>query len=235
MSLRIKPSIKTLAVLMVICAALLAVCVLIYVDRSSQLGRSQAKISDKETLLRNSQETIKKLTVVETEYTEDASALSILEKGVSTKEYVPTLLRQLEDMGKREHLRVVGVRPKPAEVTAVAPNATADPGAPKPVKRPDPYNKLIIEVEVNGKYWDVAHFIRDMTAFPKIIAVNEVQATPLAADNNLKKTGSPNLSAKINVTAFVIKEKTTTDSLPSRVGQISQRQDGVIIARSASN
>jgi len=210
-------------VMAVIAVMLFGVCGFTYYNRASKLGVLENDIKKKEARLADSEKIARQLTDVESQYQQAQTNLGILEKGVSTKAYVPTLLRQVETLGRSMNLRVLGVKPK-AIVEAPPPAAPPD-GEPgksddktkKPVvavKKPDPYEKLSIDLEVSGKYWDVVKFVEAITQFPKIIAVNSVQIAP--ANNSAKGPGSPELSVRLNATAFILKEpvadKKTSDT-----------------------
>jgi Tfp pilus assembly protein PilO len=202
--LKLKPSKRTFIALAAIGIALFMSCGFLYFNRAARLHVLQVKMQDKEKQLAESQETVKRLSEVEQECMSNQAKLGLLEKGVSTRAYVPTLLRQLEDMGKSVNLRVVGVRPKaPEPPKQVSSSSTDEEKKQAEKQKAEPYEKLYVDIEVQGKYWDVVRFIQKITSFPKIVAVRDVQIAPVAptADNV-----SPRLSAKLSSTAFILKE-----------------------------
>lgn len=207
--LRIKASQQTLLILIGVCIIIFAGSAFTYANRTKRFVDLQNKVSEKESLLMDSQRTVRKLVTTKEEYLDDQSKLGVLEMGVSTKAYVPTLLRQLEDLGRGVNLKVVGVRPKAveAQVEAAAAESGNQDNTQKIEKKPDPYDKLTVDIEVNGKYWDVVRFLHEITTFPKIIAVNDLQITPMS-DSEGK--GSPNLSVKLNTTAFILRDNAAT-------------------------
>jgi len=209
--LKIRATKNTLIVLSCIAALILFGCIGMCIRGSSNLQAMEAQVKEKQDLLANSKRTARMLEDVEREYADSQMKLSALEKGVSTKAFVPTLLRQLEDLGRTSHLRVVGVRPKPAveaPKTAAAPGPDGKPAA-QAVAKPEPYDKLDVDVEVTGKYWDVVGFLKKLTAFPKIVAVSGIQVSPLPDG---KKAGSPQLSVKLSVTTFILKTNMVKES-----------------------
>jgi Tfp pilus assembly protein PilO len=203
---RIKPSKKLLACLVGVAVLLLAISGLIYKNRAAKLHELEAKIQEKQAKLSDSTKIASQLTAVEAKYLDAQAKLSILEQGVSTKAYVPTLLRQIEDLGKRVGLRVVGVRPKPQTVTPPSLDSSANGSEEKEkkTKKPEPYDKLDIDLELHGKYWNVVRFLEEITYFPKIITVNDVQIAP---EGQALETSEPNLTIKLNITAFILKDK----------------------------
>ncbi|MHB0913264.1 MAG: type IV pilus inner membrane component PilO [Armatimonadota bacterium] len=195
--LNIRPSKNVFIALICVGILLVGACGFIYFTQAKKLGKLQAVKVKKQETLTNSQVTARRLDEVEARYLDAQATLGVLEKGVSTKAYVPTLLRQMEDLGKSVNLRVVGVRP---QVQVVAPVADGEEKA-----EPEPYDKLNLDIEVNGKYKDVVNFLSEITRFPKIVAVNSVQISPVGATDRVK---SPMLSVKLSCTAFILKSST---------------------------
>lgn len=201
--LKINPSKKALGIMTGGAVLLFLACGLLFFNLNSRLNTLQARVDEKEQKLAGSRKIARQLSDVEQEYQDAQAKLAILESGVSTKAYVPTLLRQIEDLGKSVNLRVVGVRPKAPEVQPAPVSKSADGEKPKEKKKVDPYDKLDIDINVNGKYWDVVRFLDKITCFPKIIAVNNLKINQLAQD---KAKGSPTLDVQLNTTAFILKE-----------------------------
>ncbi len=213
--LRIRPTKQTLIALAVVAVLILGACGFMYYNFGCKIGTLNAEIDKKQQKLDNSEETTRRLARVELEYTGAQAKLGSLEKGVSTKAYLPTLLRQIEDMGRGVNMRVVGVRPMVTAAPPPPPPTTSADGKTTKVARkaPDPYDKLDIDIEVVGKYSDVTHFLYMITSFPKIIAVNSVQMS-LASGDARNQPGSPLLSVKLGTTAFILKES----SQPAKTG-----------------
>ena len=181
---------------------LLVVLSFAYYELARRVHGLDVQISKKESKLQSSQQIAGRLSAVEQEYTDAQMKLGALEQGTSTKAYVPTLLRQVEELGKTVNLRVVGVRPRDPAQKASTP--TPANGNKTPVKKAEPYDKLEIDFAMNGKYADVAQFLYRITSFPKIIAVNTLEIKPAA--NQPDEVASPNLSVTMNATAFILKE-----------------------------
>ncbi len=155
-----------------------------------------------------------------------------LERKVTEKDYVPTLLGQIEQLGASCDLRVLGVEPQEKKESAkiVGPPVEGQPGGmkapPKSGEAPaggektsvdvnklkaasseqkGPYRSETVEITVSGTYWNVVRFLDKMTEFPKILAVNSVEV------EQKKKTGangpSPVLSVKIALDAYVLDDR----------------------------
>jgi Tfp pilus assembly protein PilO len=198
--LQIKPSKNTVIILGLIAVVLFIGCGFTYFNRASKFSMLEAQIQEKEKKLADSEQIAKRLYTVEGNYLDVQAQLGVLERGVSTRAYVPTLLRQIEELAKSLKLRVVSVRPRP-RTEIVAPSSSE--GKKGETKKVEPYDKLDIDIEVNGKYWDAVSFIHRLTSFPKIIAVTDVQMSPV---DQTEKLGSPTLSIRLSTTAFVLKE-----------------------------
>lgn len=203
----VKPTRRSLIALLVAAGVAFIAMGFLYYNRSARLSVLEAEIQRKEQKLEDCKKITERLTDVQTSLAQSQSRLSLLEQGVSTKAFVPTLLRQLEDLGRSMNLSVTGVRPKPA--ADVQPTPTTD-GKTKTAAKPDPYDRLDIEIQVNGKYWDVVRFIHQLTAFPKIVAVHDVQVSPATGSGReALANSSPKLAVRMNTTAFIMKESPT--------------------------
>jgi len=211
--LQIKPSKKSLACLITVAAVMLVAGGFAYVNLAAKHGVLGKQIRAKEQKLASSEEITRRLFAVEQDYLDAQAKLGALEHGVSTRAYVPTLLKQIEALGKGVNMRVAGVRPKPvSESPPPSSPASSAEGDKKPVvrKAPEPYDKLDIDIEVRGKYSDVTRFVYEITSFPKIIAVNSMQINPVGGKRVV--AGSPMLSVRLGTTAFVLKETAGNES-----------------------
>lgn len=198
--LAIRPSKQ--AFIGLICVAILIIGIdgYLYYNRATRLAVLQEELDTKEKKLQDSKQIAQRLNQVESRYNDVQSQLSTLEQGVSSRAYVPSLLKQLESLGKSNNLRVVGVRPQPIAVVPPPPAGSVE----STKKEPDPYDKINIDIEVTGNYWNVVRFTDQLNSFPKIIAVREMQLSPVTS-GVIKKAGPPVLSARFSATAFILK------------------------------
>lgn len=203
----IKPSKGAFIVLILIAICVFAASGFVYYKQANALKSVRNKLEAKQALLKDSQQMAMKLSETEQRYLECKSKLGFLEQGVSEKSYVPTLLRQLEELAKSDKLRVLGVRPIPVKIEPQSPPPTNDSSAKGTEvvvqKKVEPYDKLDIDFEISGKYMNVVSFLEDTTTFPKIIAVKSIQMSPTGKEER----SSPDLSVKLNATAFILKEQ----------------------------
>ena len=115
--------------------------------------------------------------------------LAHLESSVPDVAYVPTLMRELEEVGIRNGIKVIGVRPVPESIFG------DDKG-----KKDSPYNEIEIDVTGRGDYASIQKFMADLLAFPKVLAVKKINITP---KREMGDTAKPELEATITISAFV--------------------------------
>jgi Tfp pilus assembly protein PilO len=148
--------------------------------------------------------------------------LQHLEEGVPTLAYIPTLLSELESLGKQHSITVTGVRP--VAQSAAQPKPTTDDK--KTTKKSNDYKEIGIEFTGRGTYGDVMGMVDSLKKFPKVIAVQTVGLIPkrdrTKTGQQQPAVGSPNLEASVRIKAFVFpdesesRERTqTTEEDPS--------------------
>ncbi|MFM7007901.1 MAG: hypothetical protein ACKO0Z_00975 [Betaproteobacteria bacterium] len=123
--------------------------------------------------------------------------LKDLEAQVVPELFLPTLLRQVDALAKRNGLEVMALK-HTLEVSPQSPDAGAS-DEEKQAFRPLPYDRDHIDLEVRGTYWGVAHFLYRLTTFPKILAVETVTERP--AEQATAQSGR--IIATIRMTGFV--------------------------------
>lgn len=125
--------------------------------------------------------------------------LRFLEKSVSEKTFIPTLLKQLEEAARRHQLQVQSVRLQnpPAPTTAAA-----TPDGEKTEQKE--YEEQPIEISVSGRYTNIMQFLDGLSRFPKIVAVDRVQLRPKPRDYRYDPV---QLDFTISVTAFIFRNQ----------------------------
>lgn len=221
----LKPTQKSVMVLAVAAGLVFILCLfscLLAVGKIRSVDGERAKV---EKQVRENQMVAQTQRSSENKYLDTRAQIRCLESSVSTSAFVPTLLKQIEHLGKSVHLKVLGVRPKPADPNAglakkqasqaaaaqggqAAADAAAAAAKPEP---PKPYDELEVDLELEGDYMNALDFLYKMTSFPKILAVNSVQMSP---GSGLMMSENPKLSIKINATAFVFKEASPSKRKP---------------------
>lgn len=123
------------------------------------------------------------------------SQLQHLELAVPNLAYVPTLLTELESLGKQHNIAVTGVRPI---VENRVQRSVDDKAAGTTVKKA-PYQEMSIDITGRGSYENVMQMVEALKKFPKIIAIQTVGLQPR------RQTGDPQQDAN---TAGVVLDAT---------------------------
>lgn len=211
-----KASHRTITVLIVVAGVLFLVAVMTYVMMNGKLSDALAEMQQKQKQVEGNHQIAKRLKSAEETYLRAQNEIGFLETSVSSEAYVPTMLKQLESLGKSLNMRVVSVRPEPPAAAAPPPikrtseegaESTASSNVPAAApEKPKPYEELKINIELEGSYWNARNFIDRLTRFPKIVAVQQVQMSPASTKTTLKR--SPTLLVKLSLTAFIFPVQT---------------------------
>lgn len=211
--INLKPSTKGVAALAVIAGLVFVTCVLCSLGALSKVKTVDGEKRRIEMELRESQMIAQTQVSAQNKYEDTRAQIRCLESSVSTQAYVPTLLKQIEHLGQSVNLKVLGVRPKPADPNAAlakkqaaAAAAEASGGSAASEEKPEPpkpYDELGVDLELEGNYMNALDFLYKLTSFPKIVAVNSIEMIPESGE---AAALNPKLSIKISATAFVFKE-----------------------------
>jgi Tfp pilus assembly protein PilO len=117
-----------------------------------------------------------------------------LEAGVQDFAYIPTMLQELEQFGKKNNLEITQVKP------IIVPVPTGKDGE----KKKTSYQELNVIVRGRGSYNDSLKFLQALKVFPKIVAVRTVSMSP-HVDNGSKKESKPLLEIDLELRAYAFK------------------------------
>ena len=203
----LKPSRQT-------CIALAALIGVTLVSSGSLYAWQSKDLSDLDVLVQGEQGKIESDEKIEArrsrtqlEFDGEQNKIKFLETTVSQKEYIPTLLKQMESLGKSVNLTVDSIRPALEESPVKKPEVkdpakTADtpaPPAPKAGQREWPYDKEHVDMQVRGSYWNVAKLLYRLNEFPKILAVEGITMQP----SDAKGSAEPQLNVQLKLTGFI--------------------------------
>lgn len=191
----LKPSRQTCLGMASVIGVVVIASIGLYVWQAGELTQMETKVRAREGEVDSGQRIARRLERVVEQYNETQSQLRFLETSVTAGEYVPTLLRQTESLAKSVNLKVISVRP--TFEPAPKPPATKEERA---KFKPQPYDRIHIDMQVRGGYWNVAKLLYRLTEFPKILAVEgvQVQTQGLVATNR-----APSLSVNLKLTGFI--------------------------------
>lgn len=165
--------------------------------QSQNLEFFSKKVSDLRTQLSKQGDVQSQLDDVTKRVQLSQDKLDHLEQGVPQRAYMPTLMTELEGLGKRNGILVTGVRPMPAKF-APPPKQSGDK---KETKVRKAYEEQDVEVKGNGHYLKVLAFLAELERFPKIVSVQSVTLTP---KNDLNSKGDPSsLEITVELKAFL--------------------------------
>ncbi len=188
----------------------------LYHRKSTELQTLTQKLADKENELTEVKAKVTQLPELETQYAELQGRLAVLEPALPTSAYIPTFLRQIENLATGTKNNIIMIRPKPAVKRSAADKAVkindetgeviqekpaAGGSAPPPPELP--YDFVPIELRLNGNYWTIINFLDQLQRFPKMIAVNDLSFSP--NQGGAGSGNSPNLAATMELTAVVMK------------------------------
>ncbi|HZH98211.1 MAG TPA: type 4a pilus biogenesis protein PilO [Fimbriimonadaceae bacterium] len=146
---------------------------------------------------------------------ETSAKLNHLEQGVPELAYVPTMLKELEAVGKENGLEILGVRPMPKQAQ---PAAKDKEGSEKKTRQP--YTELDIEVRGRGSYRSVMNFVNALQTFPKIVAARTVSLSP--KQDFATNPGAPKLEVTVELRSFLFPTK---DKKSPKSGVTAQKME----------
>lgn len=134
-------------------------------DAEARLSKLRAETPD-ETKLQQ------QLKDAQADLYKETTDLVHLEKGVPTLAYVPTLLQELEEVGKSHDMQVTVF--KQALQTSAQ---SASSGDAKSLKS-KPYEEVEFDVSGRGSYQSIGDMLTALQSFPKIVSVESVGVLP---------------------------------------------------------
>ncbi len=217
--LSLEPSKKSLVLVGIGCVLGFLLCCAVAIAGYSKTHAARMDLDKKQAQVEDGRQIATRLQDSQRRYTESVEQLRYLEKSVSTRAYIPTLLKQLEAMGKSLNLKVVAVRPivadlqqKPAPQQATnadkqgnTPDDKTAAAVKKDVK--PPYEEQKIDISVEGSYVNALSFLYRLTTFPKILTVNSVEMSPATGGFRGGIVQKGRLDIRFNVTAFILDER----------------------------
>jgi Tfp pilus assembly protein PilO len=166
-----------------------------YADLQARVQAAEKQVEEGKTIAQRLDQT-------QQQYQNALQKLKHLELSVSERAYIPTLLKQLESGAKSRRLTVLSVRPSNAQPQAKAQQEGDEQKKEEKKKPAEPYERQVIDVSVQGQFWDVMRFTEDLTHFPKILAVDRVQFRP----RQRKEPTDPfEVEAQFTLTAFIFR------------------------------
>jgi Tfp pilus assembly protein PilO len=120
--------------------------------------------------------------------------LAHLEQGIPDAAYVPTMLKELEALGKTQGVEVSGLRPAVARVNPMAEKKPFD---------AKPYEPLDLELKGKASYGSMLKFVAALNTFPKIL---EVRTVTIAPGPPASQNEGNRLEVTMGIRAFLFKQ-----------------------------
>ncbi len=162
-----------------------------------KIGAAQTKLQELRGQARDKAEVERELEQTEEQLAQIHTELKHLEKSVPQMAYVPTMLAELERIGKENGIVVTGVKPMPEKV---------QPKGQETNTQPKPYKEIAIEVQGRGNYASVMRFVQALTRFPKIVAAENLSLSPVSGQQD---NGRNELTVTIYLNAFLFPQTAT--------------------------
>jgi Tfp pilus assembly protein PilO len=215
--LKLKPNKRSIIGLAGALGLLVVACVALFVKQQQSLAVVNAELAAKRKQWEEGSALASRLDTTIKLLQGDRDQLKFLEAALPNVAYVPTLLKQVEQLARETHNEVRGVRPRievkapprrdrrsDPEAEAKAEEANKQKAAEEAEKKaPEPYDKLKIQLTFTGGYQDCLQFIQRLTTFPKIVAVDDVALHPRVEDD----AAHPKIDVELNLTAYILQDK----------------------------
>lgn len=171
-----KPFPSPIPFIMLTCFLFVTVSALGYWQYTKMSG-VQTKVEKLSNDLQGAQQLQTKSLRIKLTLAESLEKLKHLEAGVSTAAYIPTLLKELESVGRFCNLEIIGVRPLPMNTDKKKKKSTEENKSSESLQR-KPYQELDLEVKSQGSFQNQMLFLQKLQDFPKIVGVQSVSINP---------------------------------------------------------
>ncbi|GIV06347.1 MAG: hypothetical protein KatS3mg016_2358 [Fimbriimonadales bacterium] len=165
----------------------------------------QSQLEQKQQELQQAQQAASQLKEAQQALESARRDLQFLERGVSEAAYVPTMLKQVEQTALQKQLQIVSIRPQAAPPTTTPQQQQGDEqNSSSQPQKPKAYNEQLFEIQLRGKFWDMMSLLKTLETFPKILAVQSLNAQAKTAGTELTPE-NPDLEIKMVVKAFIFR------------------------------
>lgn len=170
----------------------------------SFLQEAQQQTEERQKQLEQARQSPQQLRILQQQLETAQRELRFLEEGVSQAAYIPTMLKQIEQVAKQLDMKIVAIRPQQNNQTNTATQnqqnrSEQQANTQQPAKKA--YEEQLIEINLQGKFWSLTSFLKRLDEFPKILAVQTLNAqTKLKPE---QESVNPDLDIRMTVKAFI--------------------------------
>ncbi len=165
----------------------------------------QREVAERQQQLERARQAPQQLRQLQQQYENAQRELRFLEQGVSQSAYIPTMLKQIEGLAQSLNLKIVAIRPQQNtqnNQTAQNPSNQQSSGNQPPAKKA--YEEQLIEINLQGKFWAMMSFLKQLDEFPKILAVQTLNAQAKVKPE--EENTNPDLDIRMTVKAFIFSQ-----------------------------
>ncbi len=209
--------------------AIAALCVIglgasLYRHKVAHLSRLEKELTEKKQKLAEAKEKVAAKDDLEARFSELQDQLAVLEPSLPDAAYIPTFLRQIENLAAKTNNQILMIRPKeqekkkPGKAVKInnetgevikedsSKNKKAGSGKGDQAEEEPklPYDKSDIELKIKGTYWSVVSFLDELQKFPKLISVNDLAFSPERGGGS-DQGPNAEIDATLSLTAVIMK------------------------------
>ncbi|MEN3000884.1 MAG: type 4a pilus biogenesis protein PilO [Armatimonadota bacterium] len=197
----------------------------------SLLREAQQQLAERQQQLEQARQAPQQLRQLQQQYENAQRELRFLEQGVSQAAYIPTMLKQIEQTGQQLNLKIIAIRPQQNNPTNQTGQNQQNPSNQQASNQPSPpkaYEEQIIEINLQGRFWSLMSFLKQLDEFPKILAVQTLNAqTKLKPE---QENTNPELEIRMTVKAFIFSQsaglpRSAPSSAPGMSNTLTGRQE----------
>jgi len=213
------------ALLVVAAVCLIGLGATVYRKKGNEVASLQKRLSGERGRLANVREKIDRIPELKGKFERLQAQIEFLEPSLPDAAYIPTFLKQIENLATGTGNDILEIRPKAkqktAKTTGGAVKINSETGevvkstetgkkeenakGAKDKEAPElPYEFLPIELKMGGTYATAVEFLAALQRFPKMIATNNLSFSPQASQENVYL--SPRLTATVELLAVVAKK-----------------------------
>lgn len=173
----------------------------------SFLQEAQRQWTARQQQLQQARQAPQQLRLLQLQYENAMRELRFLEQGVSQAAYIPTMLKQIEQLAQQLGLKIVGIRPQQNNSSSASTQTQQNQSNSQTNTQQLPkkaYEDQIIEINLQGRFWSLMSFLKQMDEFPKILAVQTLSAqTKIKPEQEVT---NPELEIRMTVKAFIFSQ-----------------------------
>ncbi len=167
----------------------------------SMVLSAHARIAEQQEELEKARQAPGQLRALQQQLERTHRELAFLERGVTDREYIPTMLKQIEETARERKMKIVAVRPQvqTQQNTNQSGNKSGQQSSSSKA-----YEEQLIEISLQGDFWNLVSFLKQLDVYPKILAVQTMQVQAKTNPAQPVK-GNPDLDVKMTVKAFIFR------------------------------